>query len=938
MFCPRCGTKLPDDAEFCSKCGTQLNNIQNNETQGNEHKELTTSEALLKKNKEFFDPKIKKIKEFTKKYKKQIITGLSCFVVLILLAVLYNSLFGFEKFSWNKEYKDLKLNYVTQNKVQLAINFSDENKLDKIKYKTTCGEYTQNGKEIEWDLSESLGKCEIELSYKLRKIKKDLTVISPFIENNLTLDEEEIDYDSDEDLDLDNLTNKEEKEYKTNPLLSDTDMDNLNDDYEINTSKTDPLKKDTDGDSLSDYDEIELGLDPLKTDSKGDGVQDGNRELTYNITNDKLGITVNLVGTGNIASTTINTFKNKTFKDAEGILDTVYNFYTDGKIKSAEVLIHYSLEEITAKGLDENNLVLYYFNEDTKKLEAMPTEVDKESKIIKVKLSHFSKYVLGDKTTVIVDNKTKIMVVLDNSISMYTYKQLEDKGYSVTGAEGNDSTFKRVTLTNKLIDMLTGNYHFGVAEFAGYYVNLNKFTDNKETSKNSVNSIKYDIDNVGDGTNIVNALNKGISEFSKDEDNHYLILLTDGKDTNDYTTLADSKKSIISNAKEKDIKVCVIGLGKNIDTDDLKEISTQTGCGYYNANDANALDEIYGKIAADINYNLVDTDLDGVVDSTLIADSGFLVTRDGFSFNNYGTNLSENGHCYGMATFAELYYLKKLPLKMDEKTINFKRRLNNVDEKSYSYDLTNTYFANYDNLYDYKLQTNELKYSFGYESFGEEEPKDKYSVENKTLIFDKDYLNPALETNMYDVITVESGLSEKEQIERHGANYENYERLILNEDKMQEKDSLIKNDDKQLFNAIYTSFIKQDVTQNYTSGVDFYSFARNVVGKDETTKIEPESFIDVLKSRLESGDPAVISGMFDSGFHAVNAITLTQNISNSNKYSIGVYDNNYPGEKRYIDIICNKKKCLTESNAYYSGSGRPIRISYSLEDDLAYFN
>ena len=24
MFCPKCGTRMPDDAEFCIKCGTKL--------------------------------------------------------------------------------------------------------------------------------------------------------------------------------------------------------------------------------------------------------------------------------------------------------------------------------------------------------------------------------------------------------------------------------------------------------------------------------------------------------------------------------------------------------------------------------------------------------------------------------------------------------------------------------------------------------------------------------------------------------------------------------------------------------------------------------------------------------------------------------------------------------------------------------------------------
>ena len=31
MFCMKCGTKLPDDANFCYKCGYSFGNIINNE-------------------------------------------------------------------------------------------------------------------------------------------------------------------------------------------------------------------------------------------------------------------------------------------------------------------------------------------------------------------------------------------------------------------------------------------------------------------------------------------------------------------------------------------------------------------------------------------------------------------------------------------------------------------------------------------------------------------------------------------------------------------------------------------------------------------------------------------------------------------------------------------------------------------------------------------
>ena len=717
-------------------------------------------------------------------------------------------------------------------------------------------------------------------------------------------------------------------------------MDGLDDYYEINTSKTDPLKADTDSDGLNDSNEIGLGLDPLKEDSLGDGVKDGDRKLTYNINNEDLGITLEITGTGNIVDTTINTFKNSTFSNMDGLLDTVYNFYTEGKLDSAKVTIPYNIEDINNKKLNEDNLTLYYFNEDSKKLEAIPTTVDKVNKVITVTLSHFSKYVLGDSNVVLTTTNNQIMMVIDNSVSMYTSKQLSDLGFTSTGADGNDSNFKRISLTNNLIDMFTGSYYFGISEFGGDYVNLQEFTDNHDDAKKAVDSIKNDFERVDDGTNITNALEEGIDEFTKDDNGHYLILLTDGKDASDYYPLSSNKKDIIDKANKKDVKVCVIGLGSNLDTDDLNEIAEGTGCDYYNASDASALDEIYSLVGADINYNLVDTNADGKVDGTVIADSGFIVTKNGFSFSNFVSNLSDGGQCYGMATIAELYYTKKLPMSASgkdvERTITGRSGFTRK-QHSYDYNLNNTYFSSFANLYDYKLQTNVLKNTFGFETFNEDIPKNYRTVVDDTLKYSDKYRKEMEDSGIYDFTTYKSTLDKKEQIKRWGVNYDNAEDALLNEDKMQDS-SLIQNSEKQILNAIYTGFIKQDVTESLASSLNFSLWIRQRHNSEDTDVTKPKTFLYLLKTRIEAGDVPVLSAKFDGdGLHAINAISLVQDNSDANHYYIGVYDNNYPGEKRYVDMICNKMNCVTKANNYYSKSNEPIRITLSLQDDIKYF-
>ena len=105
------------------------------------------------------------------------------------------------------------------------------------------------------------------------------------------------------------------------------------------------------------------------------------------------------------------------------------------------------------------------------------------------------------------------------------------------------------------------------------------------------------------------------------------------------------------------------------------------------------------------------------------------------------------------------------------------------------------------------------------------------------------------------------------------------------------------------------------------------------MGLDRVGYKGAQGFINILKTRLQDKDAPVISTMS----HAVNAISLVQDIENPNYYYIGIYDNNYPGEKRYVDLKCKNNNCYSVANSYYSESGQPYRITPSLEYDLEYY-
>ncbi len=80
---------------------------------------------------------------------------------------------------------------------------------------------------------------------------------------------------SEDDEDLDGLTEAQEREYGTDPRVVDTDGDGLRDGDEIHRYRSDPLMADTDADGVTDHEEIlQWKTDPRKGDTDEDGLTD----------------------------------------------------------------------------------------------------------------------------------------------------------------------------------------------------------------------------------------------------------------------------------------------------------------------------------------------------------------------------------------------------------------------------------------------------------------------------------------------------------------------------------------------------------------------------------------------------------------------------------------------------------------------------------------
>ena len=113
--------------------------------------------------------------------------------------------------------------------------------------------------------------------------------------------------------------------HNTDPILTDTDGDELEDGEEINDYLTEPLNPDSDGDELGDGLEITIGINPLAIDSDSDGLND-----TWEYTRGSQGYNYN---PGN----------NDT--DGDGVLDGDEDLDTDGLT---------NLEEINTYGTNDN--------------------------------------------------------------------------------------------------------------------------------------------------------------------------------------------------------------------------------------------------------------------------------------------------------------------------------------------------------------------------------------------------------------------------------------------------------------------------------------------------------------------------------------------------------------------------------------------------------
>ena len=672
------------------------------------------------------------------------------------------------------------------------------------------------------------------------------------------------------DNDDDGILNWEEEEYNLDNNVADSDLDSLSDYDELFVYGTDPLKPDTDEDGVTDYSEIELGFDPLKADSNGNGINDNLESARYTIEGDD--VSMSLSGTGSLADASYSIAPARTFLE-DASIPRLYEFSLPegASLSGADVTISYtqvdlnamtSASSINGPSITGGDLELYYLNEETGDIEAQQATVDTTNKTITAHLTHFSKYFIGVKSKVakLIDHFKKkarknLYIAVHNAtqdginIAKEIVDGLDDENkyrYNATYNGSNKSMeFEAIGMSSCSIALFAEDCYYSTPSDTKKYFNsfpkYNSTVDDDfySTIANAYNGSTYYDSTAG-------------KQYPK-----YMVLISNGQSSRNYSSVT------IENARKKGLIIFVIGIGSNVNREILERVAKGTGGKYYSADDESAVDEIIYNIKTDASFfNEVDIDGDGIADGTLIADSEFIPSEDGFSFHNFGTNMS-GAHCRGMSVFSELYYSKRIPLSADAITIN--RAEGHIHIETFAFNLDDTFFDGYSKqLYDFNFRTNAInKYVFNLGPLQEDRTKwFANAPSNNTLVIANEYRNEIEESGIFEIEEIELTEEEKERdlewrINTFGFDYDKWEQLKgLDMNKVQL--STIDNSEKQLLNALYSAQEQQFAIPYWTSGTSTIYLASTILNLKTFTSMDANIFIKSLINRIDNKEAVSI--------------------------------------------------------------------------------
>ncbi|MCC8042120.1 MAG: VWA domain-containing protein [Oscillospiraceae bacterium] len=670
------------------------------------------------------------------------------------------------------------------------------------------------------------------------------------------------------------MTAEEKEEAGLAIGLADSDSDGLSDYYEINVSKTDPLNPDSDGNGLLDGAEVMNGLDPLAEMTGGSTPDTG---VYSSVSLSASTVTVSAENAPKTAVITLTDSDNNSIQGTSGLIGTACELYMDYS-GTVTLTFAYTEEELNHWKTQASALSVYRFNSDTLSFDQVDSTLASDNTVT-AEVNEGGIYLLADSGIITEESTTRVFFLIDNSGSMYPEELCEN-------SEENDVEFKRLDFSIGLIDKLNENAEYGAAKFSGNYTLISHISDDSESVKESIDAIRYKSQYFS-GTEIAGAISSAVEEFDDSDvnDKNYIILLTDGMPTT-YNSAADD--AAIEAANEKDITIFTIGLGKYIDADYLLDIANRTNGQFFQATNADALENIYEKIQSSMSYNRVivtsdesDSDNDsGTAISVgyLIADSGFDVSKDGLTYTNFRTDFALTGADFGIAGLNMAYYSGTLELAEDsyitmDGTVVAGYDVSGIesiaDGKAYLSDLTL-------DILDVYQQYLNLPSKWDYTDVDDDGVL-PYTSAARTYI--DNHNMGVLTTDYTGTFPAESDFLRfcRKITFKTVKQFSSYENVYIDSTRCE-------GNDLEVINMIRYFCYLPDSAQHST--VCDFGYDGDVA-------------LDALVDELTSGRPAVIS----VNGSAMNAVRLIRDASNPNNYVLEAYDSNSPGRVTKITLV-----------------------------------
>lgn len=448
-------------------------------------------------------------------------------------------------------------------------------------------------------------------------------------------------WDGEEDFDKDGLSNVDEIDYGTNPIVHDTDRDGLDDKTEIENG-TDPLVADSDGDGLLDGEEGKLGLDPLKSDTDDDGVLDCyeliEQEYCFAVDNEYrkevTSVSVEISCTGLLDNYIyMEDMYNLDMYSTEvkGLVGIPIEVQVDTEFEEAMITFTYD-EEALGDTPEENLRVMWYdvtngsyvmFDEESL--------VDTEANTVSYVTDHFSTYMLVDREVWFDACREDVNYRESGEAVCYDIMFCVDVSGSM---KGNRLTLAKTALNTYIDAMIDGDFA-GLVSFAGSGKLVNELTFDKELLRESVDSLK-----AGGGTNANSGLWTAANQLTDTwfSNEKMIILICDGD--------VDLDDDLVTFALNEGITIHCINVASGT-AQDMKDLAYATGGSYYYAATSEDIIERMEELQGDtIDYiDMTDSDGDGLYDvyevNGVKLSNGLIVCTDPQKADSDGDGVSD---------------------------------------------------------------------------------------------------------------------------------------------------------------------------------------------------------------------------------------------------------------------------------------------------------